>query len=139
MTDNAQQTRACEQLLAAVVACALRDLASEGGARAYRSKDDKGTEAHKVLRQAGLSEHAFTAVRFLFDKNSTGVEAYLQWLDIDPEHFRAKLLDVIDDSSPKMVAGWMPEQRRAMRVNLANYFRLVNRIQPGDLDHDDSD
>lgn len=134
--DAEQQTRACEKLLAAVVACALRDLAAPGFGRSYRSAHNQIGKKTSPLLQAGISPHAFTAARFLFDTSSTGVDAYLQWLDIDAGTWRNKLLNVIYSDVPRPIGGFDPEQRRNMRVNLKIYKRL-SYLKDQEIDHDD--
>lgn len=136
MQDSGQQSRSCERLLAAVVACALRDLAAPGFGRTYRSAVSQAGKP-SVLMQAGISPHAFTAARFLFDTSVTGVDAYLEWLDIDPDTWRKKLREVIDNDTPLRVGGFEPEQRRNMRVNLKIYNRLSYLTDKEIDDHDD--
>jgi len=136
MQDADQQTRACEKLLAAVVACALRDLAAPGFGRTFRSAV-ASAKKQSPLATAGISPHAFTAARFLFDTSVTGVDAYLEWLDIDPDTWRKKLRNVIDDDTPLRVGGFEPEQRRNMRVNLKIYNRLSYLTDKEIDDHDD--
>lgn len=115
--DAAYQTRQCEKLLASVVANALRDLAAGRDQRWDRSR--KPGE-----REMTISVHSFTAARFLFDTESTGVDAYLEWLDIDVGNFRKRLLETIYDSSPREVGGWEPSQRRWMRINYEAWRKL---------------
>lgn len=122
LQDPDSQTRACEKLLSAVVVCALRDLAAPGSSRTYRKSTEPGKS--RALQAAGISPHAFTAARFLFGSEQTGVEAYLEWLDIDPDMWRKKLLDAIYSPSPHKVGGWEPEARRNMRVNIKVWKKL---------------
>lgn len=135
--DAEQQTRACEKLLAAVVACALRDLAAPGFGRSYRSAHNQIGRKRSPLLQAGITPHAFTAARFLFDTSVTGVNAYLEWLDIDPDTWRNKLLETIHSDSAHRVGGWESDQRRNMRRNLAVYKKLSYLTDKEIDDHDD--
>lgn len=135
MLDGEQQVRSCEKLLAAVVACALRDLSAPGFGRSYR-RIVAGAGKRSPIKEAGISPHAFTAARFLFDATATGVDAYLEWLDIDPDTWRRKLLDVIADDTPMRVGGFEPEQRRNMRVNLRVYKSLAH-LTDKEIDDDD--
>jgi hypothetical protein len=117
MLDDAFQTRQCQKLLASVVATALRDLAAGRDQRWDRSR--KPGE-----REMTISGHSFTAARFLFDEDATGVDAYLEWLDIDVGEFRRRLLETIYDPSPRDVGGWEPSQRRMMRINYEAWRKL---------------
>jgi hypothetical protein len=117
MLDDAFQTRQCEKLLASVVATALRDLAAGRDQRWDRSR--KPGE-----REMTISGHSFTAARFLFDEDATGVDAYLEWLDIDVGIFRRRLLETIYDPSAHSVGGWDSSQRRMMRINYEAWRKL---------------
>jgi hypothetical protein len=121
MLDNEFQTRQCQKLLASVVAHAVRDLATAGHQREYRTPRPGSPQVRNPLP---MSSNAFTAARFLFDTEATGVDAYLEWLDMDVGEFRRRLLETIYDSSPREVGGWEPSQRRAMRMNYEAWRKL---------------
>jgi hypothetical protein len=134
MLDDDYQTRQCQKLLASVVANAVRDLAAAGWQREYR-KPRPGSPA--VRNPLPMTTHAFTAARFLFDEELASLEAYLDWLDIDANSFRDRLLEAIYNPSPLPVAGWEPEQRRVMRIN----YETWRRVRHGDTSmmEDDDD
>jgi hypothetical protein len=102
------QTRACEALLASVVALAVADATSSP------LKNEK----------MPLSTEAFTAMRFLFDETQSGLAEYATWLDIDPGHFRLKLREVMSDNSPHVRAGFDPMKRRNFRQNYGLWLRM---------------
>lgn len=129
--DEAQQTEAARRLLHAVVASALRDLAIQGWQPGRRTPGERVSP--KTL---GMSTEAFTAARFLFDEDVPGVDAYLEWLDVDPPQFRKRLLDIMHNNSPLTVAGWAPEQRRAMRINFKKWREMRTVDIPEGDDHD---
>lgn len=133
--DIAHQTRQCQKLLASVVANAMRDLASDGWQRAWRKP--RPNEA-RGPRNMGISSHAFTAARFLFDETSTGVDAYLEWLDIDSDEFRRRTIELIYDTRPRDIAGWTPEQRRAMRINY-EVWRKIRHQDTSTLEESEDD
>ncbi len=121
MLDLEHQTRQCQKLLASVVANAVRDLAAAGWQREYRTPRPGSPAMRKPLP---MTVHAFTAARFLFDEEFTGVDAYLEWLDMDVAEFRRRLLEAIYNPSPLAVGGWEPEQRRVMRINYETWRKL---------------
>jgi hypothetical protein len=132
MQDRDSQAAAVKRLFAAVIATAFRDLATRGWERVYRSPRRGEPLTPKDL---GITTHAFTAARFLFDETVTGVDAYLEWLDIDADNFRKRLLDMIYDKSAHPVAGWEPEQRRQMRMNYERWLTLRSQnITPEEND-----
>jgi hypothetical protein len=135
MLDNEFQTRQCQKLLASVVANAVRDLATAGHQREYRTPRPGSPQARNPLP---MSSNAFTSARFLFDETSTGVDAYLEWLDMDVGEFRRRLLETIYDPSPHSVGGWDYPQRRAMRIN----YETWRKVRHGDttlLEEDDDE
>ena len=102
-------------LLAQVVLLALNDACQAP----YKS--DEG------LR---MGRDAFTAMRFLFDKNTSGLNEYATWLGFDPGHFRLKLLNIMADSSPKIIGEWDAMKRRTFRMN----HKLWQNLQDMALD-----
>jgi len=131
MLDDAFQTRQCQKLLASVVATALRDLAAGRDQRWDRSR--KPGE-----REMTISGHSFTAARFLFDEESTGVDVYLEWLDIDVGNFRKRLLETTYDPSARGVGGWDSSQRRAMRINY-ELWRKLRHSHTSEFEEDEDD
>ena len=114
-----------QRLLAAVVAVAVRD----SMAAPYRPVDS---------REYRMRTEAITAFNFLMTDDCEG---YLQWLDIDAGHFRQKLLDQMDDRTPKSIP-FSPEQRRAFRVNHSMWLKLlstrgISRVEAEEEDDED--
>jgi hypothetical protein len=132
--DLEHQTRQCQKLLASVVANALRDLAAAGYQRSNRTPRP-GKPGSPPL---GMSTHAFTAARFLFDTEATGVDAYLEWLDMDVDEFRRRLIETIYDSSPRDIGGWTTENRRTMRINY-ELWRKLRHSHTSEFEEDDDD
>lgn len=129
LIDGPEQARRVKRLLAAVVANAVRDLAAVGNQRDWRKQpvlsEHERQTPRKTLRDHKLSEHAFTAARFLLDRKNPGVDAYLEWLDIDPPEWRKRLLEMMWDDRPKIVGGFDEFARRAMKVNYLKYLELT--------------
>ena len=111
------------QLLSAVLAMAVRDSYIEP------NKSQKGVSLNSV---------AASALDFLFTDMSDG---YLQWIDIDPGHFRSKLLEQMNDTSYTDVP-FKAFHRRCFRINYklwkAEYDRLGGRVS-GDEETDPDD
>jgi hypothetical protein len=105
LVDNHQQTRACQQLLASVVASAVNDTCVEPFRATSKDKS--------VLMRIDT----VTAFRFLFDTSVSGVDAYGLWLDFNVDQFRRKLLEMMFDESPFVVGGKDPQARRNFRYN----------------------
>lgn len=107
--DKKHQTHANSRLLHAVIALSINDgciAPPKGGGK------------------RGVSSEAFTAMRFLFDTEQSGVDGYALWLDFNVENFRRKLLEIMSDTSPLVVAGFDPERRRSFRFNYAAWKNL---------------
>jgi len=66
-----------------------------------------------------MSNHAYTAMRFLMDETVAGLNEYATWLDMDPGNFRRHLLNIMADTSPKIIGEWDSGRRRIFRINLA--------------------
>lgn len=81
--DN--QMRACQKLLSAVVALAVKDCQR----MPIKPYNKKVREPHPI---------AITALDFLF---TDSCEGYLTLLDIDPQHFRKKLIDQMYKDDPE--------------------------------------
>jgi hypothetical protein len=58
-----------------------------------------------------LTTEQFTALRFLFDTHSSGLDAYAMWLDFDPDYFRFKLLETIGYRGVGMYQSFSDTQR----------------------------
>jgi hypothetical protein len=106
------QTRACEALLSSVIALAVND----STIAPIKNKDNNFP----------MTIEAFTAMRFLFDESQAGLAEYATWLDIDPGHFRLKLRQLMDDSTPHVRAGFDPMKRRNFRQNYGLWLRIKN-------------
>ena len=112
--DNAQN-KACRSLLATVVLLAVADscLAPPKPAKGEKPKIPMATDA-------------FTAMRFLFDESLSGLSEYAAWLDMEPSHFRRKLLETMSDNSPRIINGHEPMDRRKFRYNYGVWYRIKN-------------
>lgn len=113
--DNAQN-KACRSLLATVVLLAVADSCIRP------PKPIKG-ERPKIP----MATEAFTAMRFLFDETLPGLNEYATWLDMEPSHFRMKLLETMRSESPSIINGYDPSDRRAFRYNYGVWYRLKNQ------------
>lgn len=89
-----------QKLLAAVVAVALRD-----------STQPPFTPANSTHLR--MTEDAHSAMDFLLTDDCNG---YLEWLDINTEQFRKRLLAMMEDKSARN-SPFTPMQRRAFRMN----------------------
>lgn len=98
------------RLLASVVSLAVRDCC------------DRPTKHEGRIR---LSFNAASALDFLF---TPSCEGYLELLDIDPSHFRAALLKMMEDTSPKVISGIDTMDRRTFRQNYAIWSDLHDRL-----------
>lgn len=108
------QNKACRSLLASVVMLAVADACSEPPRRPKNKTND---------RIIPISRDAWTAMRFLFNTNEPGLNEYAAWLDIDPDQFRKRLVQAMQDSSPMVKYGFDPSQRRAFRFNHGWWIR----------------
>ena len=88
-----------ERLFAAVVGLALRDACLRPGKEGKRLR---------------VAEDAMSAHRFIW---TDAIDAYLHWLDMDAGQFRVRLENIMADMSALKVSGFMPEERRAFRIN----------------------
>jgi hypothetical protein len=103
VSSNEDQNAAGRALLATVVQLALSDACTA-----------------PVKRYDGrlpITTDAFTAMRFLFDTSVPGLNEYATWLDINPDRMRAKLHEMMQDTSPNTHNGFDAMQRRYMRQN----------------------
>ena len=103
-TDHEQQGAACRKLFAAVVTLAIRDATL------------KPFESFGKLR---MQNEASSAMSFLFGGRC---DFYLEFLDIDPSHFRKSLIDsmsgVKNNSATSVFFKLVtPMQRRAFMFN----------------------
>lgn len=114
MLDRNFQTTACRNLLHSVVALSVSDAC---GVPPKKSREQS---------RFPISIEAFTAMRFLFDKTQSGIDAYALWLDFDADRFREKLLKIMNNNSAVVVAGFEPERRRNFRFNYGVWFRMQN-------------
>lgn len=125
--------KAERSLLASVVLAALADACSPP------PKSDKSKRAVMKSPIAGfkIARDAFTAMRFLFDKQLSGLDAYAAWLDFETDHFRLKLLKVMSDNSPHVIQGFEPMQRKNFRFNYGLWLQTKGEV--GELDDIDDD
>lgn len=121
--DENSQTRACQKLLAAVVAVAVNDTCVE---------PFRATSKDKTLF---IRKDTVTAFRFLFSKEVSGLDSYALWLDFNPDNFRRKLLDAMWDESVDTVAGKDSQQRRNFRYN----YKLWRKLPHTELTEEDED
>lgn len=127
--DNNQQTRACQQLFASVIATAINDTCAEP------LKPAKG-EKTPLLRV-----ETATAFRFIFDDSVSGIDGYALWLDFNVTQFRRKLLEMMADDSPLIIAGKSPQMRRNFRYNYKLWRKLSTmgvQLEP-DTDEEEED
>ena len=116
--DEQVQTRACQQLLASVVAAAVNDTC----VKPFRvTRKDKA---------ALMRMDTMTAFRFLFDETVSGIDAYALWLDFNTQQFRRKLLEMMFDDSQRVVNGKNPEARRNFRYNYKLWLKLPKSAEP---------
>jgi hypothetical protein len=101
-TESAE--RGEQKLLAAVVALAVRDSCLA---------PIKSSERKCYVMQA----NAYTAFRFLFDEESSGLDAYADWLDFDKVQFRKQLLDLMYRKDQQPINGFDSTHRRSFRSN----------------------
>jgi hypothetical protein len=128
--DEQAQTRACQQLLASVVAAAVNDACVEPFRVTTKDK------------AALMRVDTMTAFRFLFDETVSGIDAYALWLDFNPHQFRRKLLEMMFDDSQRVVNGKNPELRRNFRYNYKLWLKMPKAElqeveQPDEGDEDD--
>jgi len=123
--DEQVQTRACQQLLAAVVAVAVNDTCVEPFKVATKDK----TTLMRI--------DTVTAFRFLFDDSVSGVDAYALWLDFNVQLFRRKLLEMMYDDSQRVVNGKNPELRRNFRYNYKLWLKLPKSVETQELEQPD--
>ena len=111
------------RLLAAVVSLAVRDL------------------THRPLlvdKKPVMTDEARSACRFLFSDSSNG---YLESLDYDPSVFKDQLLRMMNNNSHEKLAGFDPNDRRAMRQNYklwsSDYARLDYELPDDESEPDE--
>ena len=111
-----------QRLLAAVVSLAMRDTTAE---------------PVKVGKHLEVNNDAASALDFLFTDAS---DAFLDLLDFNPQTFRKKLLEVMNDTSPKDIP-FKSQQRRAFRINYklwkTEYDRLGGRVARDEIEDDE--
>ena len=111
-----------QRLLAAVVSVAIRDT----------------MHAPVGKRDFHLQPETASALDFLFTESSDG---YFELLNIDPGHYRRKLLEVMNDTSHTDVP-FRAIDRRTFRINYKlwkrEYDRLGGRVS-GDAEDDSLD
>ena len=117
------ETKACFQLLSAVVASAVND--------GCLTPPKKGVGGYQITTDS------FTAMRFLFDVDQVGLDAYALWLDFEPEQFRLKLLDVMQNNSPLIIAGFDPLKRRNFRFNYSVWKKMA--MKGDSVEEDETD
>jgi hypothetical protein len=127
IVDHNQQTRACQQLLASVIATAINDACAE---------PFRATRKDKTLR---MRYETITAFRFLFDETVSGIESFALWLDFNESLFRRKLLETMANDSQLVVAGKNPEMRRNFRYNYKLWKKLSTIDVPPEPEEDDND
>lgn len=110
--DANAQYRACQQLLAAVVALAVEDTQLAPIKRGRSKQPKQPVDA------------AITAIRFLFTDNSDG---YFAALDINPKQFRERLLHKMyyNKADPNVA---VYGNRRAFRFNYEFYYKNYNQF-----------
>ena len=111
--DTEYQNRSCKALLANVVLLAIADACSEPAKRSMRVGSPMAPEQ-------------YTAMRFLFDTEESGVDAYALWLDFDVDQFRNRLRTIMADNSALHVNGFSPLQRRNFRFNYGQWLANQN-------------
>ena len=126
--DLNEQNRACQRILSSVVHLAIKD-------SCIRPVTDRRGRSIQAMHP-----NAFTAMRFLFDTNYSGLAEYATWLDFDAGQFRTKLLALMRNDSAGVVHAIPSEDRRAFRVNYKNWSAIKdNPVAQGPLDEDTDD
>lgn len=112
LLDDNEQTRACQKLLASVVHLSIKDacIRPPSGKRGKSLGD--------------INSDAFTAMRFLFGTEVSGLNEYATWLDFDASQFRIKLLEMMQDDTARNVYSLGPEDRRAFRYNYKTWLMV---------------
>ena len=87
------------RLLAAVVAMALRDACEK---------------PYKESKNCTMHTYARSAHEFLW---TPALDAYLAFLDIEPDFYREKLTKFMSDQSERVTNGFSSENRRNFRLN----------------------
>lgn len=114
MVDLNQQTEASRRVLSSVVALAVND--------ACAMPVNKSGFGKKSKYQ--LTTDAFTAMRFIFDDERSGLDAYALWLDFEVKRFREKLLAIMNNHDAGPVAGFDSERRRNFRFNYRQWSAM---------------
>ena len=99
-----------QRLLSAVVSLAVKDCCDR---------------PIKIDNKIWLSFNAASAFDFIFTESCEG---YLEMLDIDPTHFRSKLLKLMANDGPKKIASFDSMARRTFRQNYALWSDLHERL-----------
>lgn len=109
-------------MLAAVVTLAVRDLAQR---------------PLLIDKKPVMTDEAKSACRFLFSDTSNG---YLESLDYDPSVFKDQLIRMMNNNSHEKLAGFEPNDRRAMRQNYklwsSDYARLDHELPDDEVEPD---
>jgi len=120
---SAEQTKACKAVLANVVLLAIADATSE--------------PTNKKLKVGEIvATDQYTAMRFLFDTEESGVDAYALWLDFDVDQFRNRLRTIMANNSALPVNGFSPLQRRNFRFNYGQWMANKTLKLPEELNDD---
>ncbi len=140
--DIELQLRSDRALLAAVINLAVSDattapLPSED--RRRRNPEERTAAQRRrwiSTTRVPISRNAFTAMRFLFDKDSSGAAEYLTWLDIEPENYLNRLMDTMYDESVQSVRGFEPIKRRNFRMNYKMWLAIKRGGAPSFSEED---
>ena len=102
---------------------------------ACHAPDPKVRKEHRNFvsnEQVRMHTDTFTALRFLFDTSVSGLDEYAAWLDIDPNQFRRKLVEMMQDNGPNIVNGYSSMQRRSFRMNkkIWEMLQRQNNLDP---------
>jgi hypothetical protein len=122
-----EQTRAYRSLLASVVSTAVLD--------ACIPPIVEETGKKRVVR--GMDVDAFTAMRFLFDTNVSGLDVYASWLDFDAGQFRHKLLELMNNKQAGPLRGYSAQQRMNFCRNYRLWQQMPNDYEPQEREEAD--
>lgn len=118
--DVEQHYPAERRLLAAVVTMAVRDACEK---------------PYKESKKCTMHVYAKSAHLFLW---TPALDAYLAFLDIEPDFYREKLEKFMDDKSERVINGFSSENRRNFRLNrlLWNDERRLFNVLSNDEEED---
>lgn len=122
------QTHAYRSLLASVVSTAVTDACYPPIVEAVGKK--------RVVK--GMNSYAFTAMRFLFDTNVSGLDVYASWLDFDAGQFRGKLLALMGNKQAGLVRGYTDTQRMNFCRNYRLWLKLPQDHEPEETEDEDN-